>query len=380
MIELIFFLLGLQVFQTYLVLLPLVIILIYNFIKIKNFKIISLELIFLIIFSLLYSIIGFYYGTVKIYYFGLIILLYLIGVLISFKKNSFDYFFRILIFFLLGIGIHAILNYSINYSLGIFNRDIIEFWSKKPWSATGQAVLLNPYFTLIPYFLLIEKNKFIKSVFLIITLLLIGYVFYLGTRSSILIIIFSFFLFLFLNYSYKKVLRLKSILFTLLFFIILLILFNYNSFDIRGFIENSVLFSRFTSSSTNLSDQYRFHLVLESLSSLIAYPFGNVQSYSFAHNLWLDVSRLTGLFPFIFLVLYSISTLINSIKYYKLKTELYQNRMLVILLISGSFIIFFFEPILETALTFFLFIVFVNGFVQSSTYKHLNRQLGGQIL
>ena len=116
----------------------------------------------------------------------------------------------------------------------------------------------------------------------------------------------------------------------------------------------------------------RTDLWAESLNNLTTKPFGwemtsDVSQYS--HNLWLDVDRITGIIPFIFLVLYTISCIYLVIKTFKIAPhKLYFNATILVLFI-GFMTIFFVEPIIEGMyylfLIFCLYIGILSGYVKT---------------
>lgn len=363
MTGIIYFLLGLQVFQTYLIMIPLIFPLIYIFYKTPHTKIFTINFFLLAAFSVMYAAIGGIYGTVNVYYAGLIIISYLLGSVIATQKKSSKEYYKVVLYYLIGVGIHGILTYYYNYSRDIFDRNIIEFWSKTPFSATGQSVLLNSFYSLSPYFLFVEKRKIVKITMIVFIALIIAYTFYLGTRSSLIVFLLSCGIYYIYTLYKEKTFRINKILTHFVVIATIVIMYSIDFLSIKTIIENSVMFTRFNDDAIYLSDIYRFDLLRTSIEYLFRRPFGNVQEYTFAHNLWLDVARLTGIFPFILLVAFSISSYKNLLEFVKIKSILYDLRIMIFLILFGALIIFFFEPILETAFSFFIYFVFSCGFI-----------------
>ncbi len=114
----------------------------------------------------------------------------------------------------------------------------------------------------------------------------------------------------------------------------------------------------------------RTELWLASLNNLTTQPFGWEMSSDiseFSHNLWLDVDRIAGIIPFIFLSLFTI--LCVNLVTKTLKTaprHLYFNTTILVLFI-GFMAVFFVEPVMEGLyylfLIFCLFIGILSGYV-----------------
>jgi hypothetical protein len=77
---------------------------------------------------------------------------------------------------------------------------------------------------------------------------------------------------------------------------------------------------------------------------------------SYSHNLWLDVDRVAGIIPFIFIFWFTILSVSLLIRALRIEREnLYFNITLIVSFI-GFMAVFFVEPIMEGM--YFLFLIF----------------------
>lgn len=108
------------------------------------------------------------------------------------------------------------------------------------------------------------------------------------------------------------------------------------------------------------------------LNSIFTHPWGNISSsyYGYAHNLWLDAGRLSGIIPFIALIVFttlSIKKAVNLLL--KNNLPLFFSCLLITLNLT-FFLQSFVEPVLESDPTFFwLYVLFLS--MQINLYKAL---------
>jgi O-antigen ligase len=113
----------------------------------------------------------------------------------------------------------------------------------------------------------------------------------------------------------------------------------------------------------------RWQLALE---SIVTDPWGwELSRFGYAHNLWLDVARVSGIFALLPLVLFSVASFklfLKSLK--KVRHEKYLTTFIFVFFVSIG-LEFFVEPIMEGMyLLFFVFCLFV-GFLAG-----INTQVG----
>jgi len=129
---------------------------------------------------------------------------------------------------------------------------------------------------------------------------------------------------------------------------------------------NSVYFNMLNARNNDaeelLSATGRTGLWLTALGNLTKYPFGWVKSTPYpAHNLWLDVARVGGIIPFIFLCIFTISSIFLIIKTLKISPSNHYFNNTILVLFVGFMTVFFVEPIIEGMYLLFLIFCFYTG-------------------
>lgn len=152
----------------------------------------------------------------------------------------------------------------------------------------------------------IFKKKFVEKLFfipLVIFLILVGL--YSGSRVFLLIIFFNIIL---------NMVGSKKIIFPIFLIIIFITIFPFLDFS------DFTTFDRLN--SDGLKSQ-RFELYYLGLENLFYYPFGGYQvdrstfGTIWLHNIFLDVSRMAGLIPLIFFLIFYIGVIKRTFKYKK---------------------------------------------------------------
>lgn len=114
---------------------------------------------------------------------------------------------------------------------------------------------------------------------------------------------------------------------------------------------------------------------LWALEYLFSHPFGwyfdySNQKFGYAHNLWLDVARCTGIIPFLLLVSITIRQLATTIKLYRIKSNPFggfiATVMIMFLLQAGV------EPTMEGMSTYFYLICMLWG-IQTVYYQQIEK-------
>lgn len=274
---------------------------------------------------------------------------------------------KIIVFsMILGYSMHGLLNFLTN--LTFEGRNTVDIWSKKSYSATLQGTFLVNYFSLLYYVKHFKYNRILKTIYYIIFVLLGIYVLRLGTRTTLLVTVVCYFA-TFLYHSFLKRDKMtaflsKGIKFATILLVIIL-LYNSNVFHIKNILENTNLFERFHDTATSHSDVYRFEALFDSVKQIFKFPFGGNQmvldNISYAHNMWLDTANAVGIIPFIFLLIFTVLSLLNIVNIFK-NINISASTKIFLFSIFISFIInFFTEPILIGEPLFFLGFCLLSG-------------------
>ncbi len=112
---------------------------------------------------------------------------------------------------------------------------------------------------------------------------------------------------------------------------------------------------------------------LFSLKQLFIHPFGWISIKhslnDYAHNLWLDIARTTGLIPFTLMILASINCIKDLIYVAKQKADMY--NILILSLLVIFLISLFIEPIIDGAPLYLYLFLFICGITRQSIIRKL---------
>ncbi|MEG1644403.1 MAG: O-antigen ligase family protein [Alistipes sp.] len=121
----------------------------------------------------------------------------------------------------------------------------------------------------------------------------------------------------------------------------------------------------------------RVEIWQEFLSKISSHPFGGITSreYNYAHNLWLDITRIAGVIPFILLLLFSIIN-IRNLYTRCFKTQGYCLYKRILFLWGITFLLqLSIEPIFQGAPYYLMLYTLFCGIVNSATtHKVCNQQ------
>jgi hypothetical protein len=298
-------------------------------------------------------------------------LLYLIGKYISINYRN----HQIGVFFLLFIAFSFSLIPMTSILLQIQENGFIEgsrslylIWDKNfEISATG----LGSYFVLnmasIGLINIKKSSKVERSVtFLVVVLFLLSLicVLRLGSRTQLVIAVISSVGTYLLNIR-------KQSLFKNVFFAALLI---GSTFYLLENIDGKSDVMSFYSDRMNNDEAGigtaggRTGRWISGLESIVSDPFGwELSRFGYAHNFWLDVARVAGIIPLLFLVLFTVSSIKIWIKSLKiLRDDLFFRSYIFVFFVS-IILMFNVEPIMEGMyllfLLFCLFVGFLNGII-----------------
>lgn len=186
---------------------------------------------------------------------------------------------------------------------------------------------------------------------------------HLVNRTGLVLVCFSVIIFLF--YSKKS----SKATWIILIFVAALFAYLSTKSDFASILDAYT--SRGEVEGHGLSDAgSRTEKWMDALSRLFSSPFGWYKdiNYTFTHNMWLDVARLTGITPFIAIVGATIVGYKDTLHLYRIK-----NDYLVLTLISIQVVFFlecFVEPVMEGFDLFFYLMCMFFG-IQRQYHKNL---------
>lgn len=314
------------------------------------------------------------------------IVLYLLGnygaCLAKEKADTKERVFLLLLFaMVLGYTIHGALNsylYFAGYRAESGARKWMDIWRRSFIPGTQHGMFYLPSFAmLLPAIVFFRKRK-IMNVCMLIAVFFFGYT-ALVTRSrmSVLILALVFCAQLFLLVlleknevkkflSNKRVLICGAILFAATVVTVVALL---NTSVVKIFIENM-------GKDGGILNNVRFTAQRNVLKALPSHLMGgmdkSVIGYNYAHNVWLDMAKLTGIIPFTVFTIYTLLTLYEMVRFIVKKTVSTDTKMIV----AGMYIVFFLyylvEPAMEANINYMTPWIFLNGMVHGyiSKEKH----------
>jgi hypothetical protein len=305
--------------------------------------------------------------------------IYIVGKNVSTKYKSADvriFFLFFILFFFSIIPIISILEKVIAEGF-LGSRYLYLIWDKNALiTATG----LGAYFTInmasIALLNAPKPTKFQKTInFLVIILFLLSTicVFRLGNRTQLAIALITIILSYFYNFKRASALNRFS---KIIIFGLIVGYVSYLFFIESEFVD--IYQDRLGDSEAGEVQiggrLERWQLALE---SIVTDPWGwKLSRFGYAHNLWLDVVRVSGILALVPLVFFSVSSFNLFLKSLKsVKQEKFLNTFILVFYISiGS--MFFVEPIMEGMyllfLVFILFVGFLAGINSNKSRVNVN--------
>ena len=269
----------------------------------------------------------------------------------------------------LGYTIHAFLNYTTN--IGHVRWMLTDFFTHKITSATVSGYINTLVFSLSMYFLVVEKNRALKLGGIAATAISLLYALLLGTRTQFIILGFISVLLLFLYMTETR--GGSGLIYMALVFIAIvgtaLLLYNTNAFGIKAYVDSSNLMQRQGGAELSGADDYRTSSVLRGFLLVFEHPLGGLKNTLYYHNMWLDIGRISGLLPFLCMLLYTLTVTVHMLRIFSEKLISAEFRYLLLCVYFGVQINFLVEPVLEGLIGFFLMFTMVNGMVECYYHK-----------
>lgn len=325
----------------------------------------------LLVFGIMYVIFDELTITNIINYVLLIILAYIVGwSCIDSSDNPLETIQNCILSISGGIGIHIVLNYLTN--IGNNRYALTDFWTGSYRAATGSGFLNTFLIILILHTLIFEKRLWVKLIMLILTAVSILYMFMLGTRTQF-IILFAVLLVGVSLYKYETdgVRGLaKSSAIAIACIVLFTAAYYINIFGFGDFVKSSNIAARYYDDvGLSHSNSDRFEAFYSGMRDLFLYPLGGLKNEPFRHNLWLDIGRVSGIFPFVLMLAYSIITVYHMFKIFADKDFPQHIRYMLFCVYLGIMINLSVEPVLEGMLDFFLLFCVIGSMTDCIYYK-----------
>ena len=311
------------------------------------------------------------------------ILLYLLGnygaCLAKCKKDNKEKLLLLLLFaMILGYTIHGALNsylYFAGYRAESGARKWMDIWRGSFIPGTQHGMFYLPSFAMfLPAIIFFKKRKIMNACMIIMTLFF-GYT-ALVTRSRMSVLILAMvicgqvLLLVILEkdkikniLSNKKVLLYGAVLFSVMIIAAIALM---NTSVVKIFIANM-------GKDGGILNNVRFVAQRNVLKELPTHIMGgmdkSVIGYNYAHNVWLDMAKLTGVIPFTIFTLYTLFTLYEIVRLVMKKNISTDTKLIV----AGTYVVFFLyysvEPAMEANMNYMTPWIFLNGMVHGYISK-----------
>ncbi|QWX84798.1 hypothetical protein H0I23_03920 [Cellulophaga sp. HaHaR_3_176] len=341
----------------------------------KKYLIQNIDFIFIIllIFSSTYASFSFFdpeeYIQTILFYLLFPPTFYLFGKYVSQKINSLQKVYYILIAVGLLYSFTAIVSVLLNIFQGgfaQFDRYIPNFWNGRPITATLMGAYLTFNMAIPTLFITGKiKNIILKLILAFLFIISMLCVFRLGSRTQIVLCFIS--LVITLAFIIPKQKRKTNFKLISVIVIISILFYLFVPIDLNADYL-STLGKRLQETDSNAgSAGGRTERWTKSLTNLFTKPLGwDFREFGFSHNLWLDVAQQNGLLPFVLILAFSIRTISDTLKTVrKLKPNIYFTNLITVNTIIIN-LMFFVEPIMQGALSFFLVFCFMQGIIKNS--------------
>lgn len=250
-----------------------------------------------------------------------------------------------------GVMLHFILNMITNWEID--NRHVIDFWTNDEASATGQATLACLMIAVSVSFLFSRVGKKKKIVALFSLLLILTYNLILAGRTIFVLILISIGVaVLYTGYANKQK-YIKLILIVALSVVLLLLLYNTDTFGIKTAFESSNFYDRFYGDSyaQDIEDDSRMenklYYIKHFFDSMLGGGHIREEFGHSAHDLYLDTYDEAGIFALIAIGTYILTSILRVFKCARNKRLSFEIRLLCICVCVVVNVQFWLEPILR---------------------------------
>ncbi|TMM53791.1 hypothetical protein FEE95_18000 [Maribacter algarum] len=311
--------------------------------------------IFYAVFPPVFYLLGKFLITENIPQYTIYLLLFLIGFVFSFS---------------------ALVSVILNFLEGGFSqldRSLPMFW---PGSGLVSATKMGGFFTLnmcIPALLIGNQSKsklIYKLIGIAIFIFSIVCVIRLGSRTQLGIMLIT--CFVSLIYVAPKQSFKKNVLLFLLISGIGFYIYSNVSFDLNEDWLSTFAGRMDKGAGDIASGGGRTERWIKSFEYMFEKPLGwSVNEFGFAHNLWLDVLRVTGIIPFIILIIFSVRSFRTIKKTISFKSNQLYFSVQILIYSIAFFMLFMVEPIFDGMFEMFtIFCVFIGILCKYREVQH----------
>ncbi|HSV88432.1 MAG TPA: hypothetical protein VLH61_07300 [Bacteroidales bacterium] len=233
-------------------------------------------------------------------------------------------------------------------------------------AATGVGMHLAPLLAFLPVFLFgnqgIAKRATILGALITVFAAIASAL--IATRTPIgLVGLLLVFVFL---YNIKNQSLFKKLILSLM---ALSLVYVFTYVDFEAIEITSGIYARFQQDDVG-NFGLRLMMWEEGFRNIFLYPWGGeFLRYNFYHNLWLDLRKIGGVVPMIFLLVFSVSSVQLVVAMLANNNISLQLRSLMGAMFIAVFALMFLEPVIEGSMVIFLFYIFLVGFIKQVHYN-----------
>ena len=307
---------------------------------------------------------------------------------------SFSRFMKALVCMAYGMAAHGILNLVYNISIGnnYMSGQAYDIFTHKLHAATAQAANFTMIVALVFWLVFIQKNKLLKIISIVVYLVAVYYDVSIGGRTFLILSLFSLvfssvmYISTFLRDRTKRRSAVFIIVILITVFVLVLIAYEFNWFNISKLFSLSYLNTRLQRGSTLMKND-RFDRKLFYLSNILEYPWGGhristINNISYAHDIWLDTLDEAGIPAFVSLLIFSVCSIARFIRVCFLKSVDVQYRIVLINFVIIVTAQMFVEPIIKSLPVLFFMYLVIDGMLkacinneQGRIYRNENRNV-----
>lgn len=281
---------------------------------------------------------------------------------------------KIIYLLAIAMGLHVVLNsiyeYLVHGPHGFFmSTTHFDFWTREKISNTATAINADLLIGCLYYLLFHEKNRKLKTGFLILAVLSMFYLSVIGRRTPIMmmgiVFVLSFFYesFILKNSSTTLKRNFVKAFICIVFFVALLIgFYALDLFGCQKILNELHIVRKFTQGFIN--DQ-RFKLYFGSFGLMPKYLFGGQHISSIlgeqVHDFWIDIYDYAGIVTWMIIVIYSFIFLSDVIRFFRCEKISDEFKVFMAGVLACISIQMFLEPVMTGASLFLIISIIIHA-------------------
>lgn len=269
-----------------------------------------------------------------------------------------------------GAAAHGIANFIMNYmeyGMSPHFRNLPDIWTGEALAATGQGALFAPFAGVLFYGIFCTRKLLSKMIFVAVLVCLCLYNMMTASRTVFVLLAISLVVCLYIYMSQKRG-DARVVIWLLGIIIVGAVVYMFNLFGIKEFIEDTALTKRIDSMEGSFFDSSRTDKMWHYITHMYQSPFGGrfiKEEYHFyAHNLFLDLYDEAGFLGLFFMLWFCIIILKKMWQFIKFKWVDMPFKIITIGMMLSIFLQMMAEPVLEGMPWMFAMFCVLSGIVE----------------